>query len=315
MANVIVVGSLNMDLVTTANKIPAPGETVIGGDLRTIPGGKGANQAVAATRLGSTTTMVGHVGNDGFADELRESLSADGIDLRHVTTVDGATGVALIVVDAAGQNSIVVASGANAKMTPGDVEAAEEAIAQADVLLLQLEIPLDSIVRAAELGRRHGVPVILNPAPARPLPAALLAKVDLLIPNESETATLTGLPTTDIGQLQHAAAHLRRLGVGAVILTLGEQGALLATDKETRHFAAFPMKTVVDTTAAGDAFVGGLATALAEKRALADAICWGSATGALAVTKAGAQPSLPTRADVQSLIDVAQPTQSQGILL
>ena len=303
-ARIVVVGSLNMDLVVGAPKIPAPGETVIGGDLQTFPGGKGANQAVAAARLGAQVAMVGRVGDDAFGAQLRQTLENDGVDLAYVqTTAVTPSGVALIVVDAAGQNSIVVASGANMRLTPADVEAAAPAIRAADVLALQLESPLETVQRAAELARAHGVTVILNPAPARPLPPELLALVDVLIPNESETAALTGLPVTSVDELTAAADCLRAQGVGAVILTLGARGALLAAEGVTRRFPAFPVDQVVDTTAAGDAFVGGLATAVAEKQPLDAAIAWGNAAGALAVARAGAQPSLPTRAAVEALLN------------
>ncbi|KAA3664830.1 MAG: ribokinase [Chloroflexi bacterium] len=301
-ARVVVVGSLNMDLVTRAKTIPIPGETVIGGDLETIPGGKGANQAVAAARSGAVVSMVGHVGTDVFADRLKENLAADGIDQAFVTAVPGASGVALIVVDAAGQNSIVVAPGANAALTPTDVDEAAKAIQSANVLLLQLEIPLDAVQRAAQLAHDAGVTVILNPAPAQPLPADLLALVDILIPNESETATLTGMPTSNETELEAAAAYLRTLGVGMVILTLGKQGALFTRQNETVLIPAFQVTKVVDTTAAGDAFLGGFATAVAEAKPLHEAITIGNATGALAVTRAGAQPSLPTRKEVEALL-------------
>lgn len=306
-ARIVVVGSLNMDLVVGAPKIPAPGETVIGGDLQTFPGGKGANQAVAAARLGAQVAMVGRVGDDAFGAQLKQTLENDGVDLAYVqNTAVTPSGVALIVVDAAGQNSIVVASGANMRLTPADVEAAAPAIRAADVLVLQLESPLETVQRAAELARAHGVTVILNPAPARPLPPELLALVDVIIPNESETAALTGLPVTSADELTAAADRLRAQGVGMVILTLGARGALLATAGGVRRFPAFPVDQVVDTTAAGDAFVGGLATAVAEKQPLDAAIAWGNAAGALAVTRAGAQPSLPTRAAVEALLNATE---------
>lgn len=301
---ITVVGSLNMDLVAPAPKIPAPGETVIGGDLQTFPGGKGANQAVAAARLGAQVALVGRVGDDAFGAELRRILVADGVDVACVwETAVTPSGVALIVVDAQGQNSIVVAPGANMRLTPADVEAAAPVIQQAQALLLQLETPLETVWRAAELARAAGVAVILNPAPARPLPAELLALVDILIPNESETAALTGLPAGSAAELAAAAAHLRAQGVGAVILTLGGRGALLATGNGARHFPAFPVAQVVDTTAAGDAFVGGLATAVASGLPIETAIIWGNAAGAIAVTRAGAQPSLPTREECEKMVN------------
>jgi len=301
-ARVTVVGSLNMDLVTRTPRIPQPGETIIGDDFHTVPGGKGANQAVAAARLGAQVSMVGRVGRDAFAGPMLDNLAAAGVDHTFVTQdPEAATGVALIVVEGTGQNSIVVASGANKCLSPADVEAAEAVIAAADALLLQLESPLETVTRAAEVARSHEVMVILNPAPARPLPAALLLLVDVLVPNESETALLTGLPVCDRAEAETAAMALRRSGVGTVILTLGERGALLAQEGGADLFPAFDV-TPVDTTAAGDAFVAGFAVALAEGRTLAEAVRWGNAAGALATTKLGAQPSLPTRQDLEDLL-------------
>jgi ribokinase len=246
--------------------------------------------------------MVGRVGRDGFGEALFENLARDGIDHGFVIQdPEAATGVALIVVDDAGQNSIVVASGANMRLSPGDVEAAEAAIAGADVLLLQLESPLETVARAAQAAHAYGVPVILNPAPARPLPDALLALVDVLIPNESETALLARMPADDEAQAEAAAAALLKLGAGTVILTLGERGALLAQAGGATHVPAFRV-TPVDTTAAGDAFVGGFAVAMAEGKTHLEAARWGNAAGALATTKMGAQPSLPTRQAVERLL-------------
>lgn len=312
-SRIVVVGSINMDLVTRTNNIPIPGETVIGGDLQTIPGGKGANQAVAAARLGSDVAMVGHVGNDVFAKQLKENLGADGVNQTYVTGVEAASGVALIVVDASGQNSIVVAPGANGWLTPADVEAAADVINSADVMLLQLEIPLETVHRAAQLAHDFGVRVILNPAPAQPLPAALLKLVDVLVPNESEAAVLAGIPVDDEEGLRKAATKLQSLGVATVILTLGSRGALLAQDGKFTHFPPFAVLDVVDTTAAGDAFVGGLAAAIAGGDPVETAIPWGNAAGALAITRAGAQPSLPTRQEVMILLSQAAADQMEGI--
>lgn len=301
-AHVTVVGSLNMDLVARTPRIPQPGETIIGGDFQTVPGGKGANQAVAAARLGGEVAMVGRLGEDAFAQPLLQNLSVAGIDHTFVMQDSGAaTGVALIVVDDAGENSIVVASGANMRLSPADIDAAASSITTADVLLLQLENPLETVSRAAELACEHGVRVILNPAPARPLPANLLSLVDVLIPNETEAALLTGLPVSSEEEAAVAATALQGLGVGSVILTLGERGAFLAQGQATQLIAAFAV-TPVDTTAAGDAFVGGFAVALAEGRSMAEAVRWGNAAGALATTKLGAQPSLPSRAAVEALL-------------
>jgi ribokinase len=311
-ASIVVVGSLNMDLVIRSPHFPRPGETIIGGELHTVPGGKGANQAIAAARLGAQVSMVGRVGRDTFADPLLENLDADGID-RALVVRDGeaATGVALIVVDDNGENSIVVASGANMRLSPADVEAAEPLIAAADLLLLQLEVPLESVIRSAELARAHGAKVVLNPAPARPLPASLLWLVDVLVPNESEAALLTGLPVGTQTEAGEAAQALLASGVGTVVLTLGERGALPVRAGEMRVCPAFDVKPV-DTTAAGDAFVAGLAVALAEGQALYEAVRWGNAAGGLATTVLGAQTSLPTRQALEQFLSEARPQSPQG---
>lgn len=301
-AHVTVVGSLNMDLVVRASRIPQPGETIIGTEFRTVPGGKGANQAVAAARLGAHVSMVGRVGRDAFGEVLLANLASDGIDHAWVTRdSEAATGVALIVVDDTGENSIVVASGANARLSSLDVEAAEGAIASADVVLMQLESPLSTVTRAAQIAHARGVQLMLNPAPARPLASSLLSLVDVLIPNESEAALLTEIPVEDQAEAEVAAIRLVESGAATVILTLGERGALLARATGTTHVPAFPIAPV-DTTAAGDAFVGGLAVALAQGRTLIEAVRWGNAAGALATTKMGAQPSLPTRQTVERLL-------------
>ena len=300
--SIAVVGSLNMDLVVRAPRIPRPGETIIGGEYHTAPGGKGANQAVAAARLGGQVSMVGRMGSDAFAQSLLDGLTADGVDHSFITRdADAATGVAFIVVDGAGENSIVVASGANMRLSPADVDAAVAVLASTDVLLLQLETPLAAVTRAATAAHAHGATVVLNPAPACPLPQELLSLIDVFVPNESEAALLTRLPVGDRAEIESAAMALLELGVSTVVLTLGEQGALLVREGEKEFISAFEV-TPVDTTAAGDAFVGAFAVALAEGRALIEAVRWGNAAGALATTKLGAQPSLPARQAVEALI-------------
>jgi len=301
-ASIAVVGSLNTDLVVRSPRIPRPGETILGGELHTVPGGKGANQAVAAARLGARVSMIGRVGQDTFAAPILENLAADGIDHAFVQQ-DGefATGVALIVVDDNGENSIVVSSGANMHLSPADVEAAEAAITAADLLVLQLEVPLETVIRAAELARAHGVKVVLNPAPAQPLPASLLSMIDVLVPNETEAALLTDLPTGAQAGAAEAVEALLGSGVGTVILTLGARGALPARQGKMQIVPAFDVEPV-DTTAAGDAFVAGLSVALAEGRELYEAVRWGNAAGALAATKLGAQTSLPTRQALERLL-------------
>jgi len=301
-ASIAVVGSLNMDLVVRSPRIPRPGETILGGELYTVPGGKGANQAVAAARLGARVSMIGRIGQDAFAASLLDNLLADGIDHAFVIQdEESATGVALIVVDDNGENSIVVSSGANMRLSPADVEAAESVIAAADLLVLQLEVPLESVIRSAELAQAHGVKVVLNPAPARPLPAKLLSMVDVLVPNESEAGLLTGMPAGTQTEAARAVEALLGSGVGTVILTLGERGALPARKGEMQVVPAFDVEPV-DTTAAGDAFVAGLAVALAEGRGLYEAVRWGNAAGGLAATKLGAQTSLPTRQALERML-------------
>jgi ribokinase len=297
-----VVGSLNMDLVVRSPRIPRPGETIIGSAFHVVPGGKGANQAVAAARLGAQVAMVGRLGDDDFGHTMLDSLVAEGVDVTFVTPEPKhPTGVALITVDDTGENTIVVASGANMNLSPVQVEAAMAAIEAADVLLLQLEIPLESVIRAAELARSHGTKVILNPAPARPVPNELLALVDVLVPNESETELLAGISFDDPVGAGRAAQKLLERGVETVVLTLGAHGALLAYGDQIQHVPAFEVEPV-DTTAAGDAFLAGFAVALAEGKPLSQAVSWGNAAGALATTKLGAQPSLPTRPALEELL-------------
>lgn len=297
MGHIVVVGSVNMDLVVRAPHLPQPGETIIGSDFKTFPGGKGANQAVAAARLGGHVKMIGRVGNDAFGEELLRTLANDHVDTTFVQRdADTPSGVALITVEEAGQNTIVVASGANAKVTPDDVDRAEAAFDGASVLLLQLESPLPTVLHAIEVAKKHQVRVILNPAPSQPLNAQLLSLVDYLVPNQIELALLTQTQTIETGVHQ-----LQSLGVKHVVVTLGGDGVAVFEDKQTDRLAAHPVK-VVDTTAAGDAFVGGFAVALVEGKSTREAAEWGNAAGALAVTRAGAQPSLPTRAELERFI-------------
>jgi len=302
-ARITVVGSLNMDLVVRAPHLPVPGETIIGSDFRTIPGGKGANQAVAAARLGTQVTMIGRVGDDDFGRAQLRNLNELGVDTTHVIVDrETATGIALITLDANGQNTIVLASGANMCLTREDISVAQDVIVRSDVLVLQLESPLEVVTHAIDMAHAEGVKVILNPAPARPLPNETLAKLDYLIPNESETALLTGIEVADLDSAREATERLREKGVGTVILTLGARGAFLASVEESIHVPGYNVE-VVDTTAAGDAFVGGFAVALAEDRDPIEAVRFANAAGALAVTKLGAQPSLPTRAEVEAFLE------------
>ena len=301
-AKIAVVGSLNMDLVVRVPHMPIPGETIIGSDFRAIPGGKGANQAVAAARLGAEVAMIGRVGDDDFGRAQLRNLGELGIDATHVIVdPEAATGIALITLDASGQNSIVLASGANMRLTKEDINTARGIILQSDVLVLQLESPLAAVAYAIDMAHAKGVEVILNPAPAQPLAKETLAKVDYLIPNESETALLTGIEVADMDSAKVAAERLRGEGVGVVILTLGDRGAFLVSATESVHIPGYEV-AVVDTTAAGDAFVGGFAVALAQGQNLVEAVRYANAAGALAVTRLGAQPSLPTRREVEEFM-------------
>ncbi|MHC8334602.1 ribokinase [Pseudomonas sp. LB3P25] len=299
-AKVVVIGSLNMDLVTRAPRLPRGGETLIGESFATVSGGKGANQAVAAARLGAQVSMVGCVGSDAYGEELRGALLAEQIDCQAVSTVDDSSGVALIVVDDNSQNAIVIVAGANGALTPAVIDRFDAVLQAADVIICQLEVPDATVGHALKRGRELGKTVILNPAPAsRPLPADWYASIDYLIPNESEASALSGLPVDSLTSAETAATRLIAMGAGKVIITLGAQGSLFANGKSFEHFPA-PKVKAVDTTAAGDTFVGGFAAALAAGKSEADAIRFGQVAAALSVTRAGAQPSIPTLSDVQA---------------
>jgi ribokinase len=290
---VLVVGSLNMDLVARAPRLPSPGETIAGHGFATVPGGKGANQAVASARLGARTAMIGCVGDDAFGERLRAGLEADGIDCAGVRRVPGASsGVAVIVVDDGGQNGIVVVPGANGLLVPADVDARAEDLAAAGAVALQLDVPLATVEHTARRARALGRTVVLNPAPVRPLPPGLLANADILVPNELEVAALVGAPVRTVEDAIAAGRRLRADGAGTVLVTLGAAGVVEVGPGEARHHAA-PRVEAVDTTAAGDTFIGGLCAALVRGRPLADAIAFAQAAAAISVTRAGAQPSIP----------------------
>ncbi|SDB02658.1 ribokinase [Pseudomonas sp. NFACC23-1] len=299
-AKVVVIGSLNMDLVTRAPRLPRGGETLIGESFSTIPGGKGANQAVAAARLGAEVSMVGCVGNDAYGEQLRGGLLAEGIDCQAVSVVEGASGVALIVVDDNSQNAIVIVAGANGALTAEVLDSVDEVLQSADVIICQLEVPDATVGHALKRARELGKIVILNPAPAsHTLPADWYACIDYLVPNESEAAVLSGLAVDSLETAEAAAAHLIAAGAGKVIVTLGAQGLMFANGASFEHFPA-PRVKAVDTTAAGDTFVGGFAAALASGKSEVDAIRFGQAAAALSVTRPGAQPSIPTLLEVQA---------------
>jgi ribokinase len=293
---IIVAGSLNMDLVVRSPRHPKPGETLLGGDFHTFPGGKGANQAVAAARVGAMTSMIGRVGKDAFGDALLGNLRQNGVETKHVTQEGNASGVALITVSDDGQNTIVVAQGANALLSTEDIDRAIELFTPGSVLLTQLEVPIATITHAVEVAKAHGVTVVLNPAPAQSLDKSLLAMADYLVPNQHELALLTGEDDVDAG-----VEALRSLGVRSVLVTLGGEGSLLVSETTRLQTPAYRVKAV-DTTAAGDAFVGAFGAALAAGNSTSEAVRWGTAAGAIAVTRTGAQPSLPTRAEVEALL-------------
>ncbi|WP_043199737.1 ribokinase [Pseudomonas putida] len=298
-AKVVVVGSLNMDLVARAQRLPRAGETLPGESFFTVPGGKGANQAVAVARLGGSVAMIGNVGDDDYGRQLHRALYVEGIDCQGVSTCPGmSSGVALITVDAASQNCIVIIPGGNGLLTPQSVQRFDALLQAAEVVICQLEVPADTVAwtlaRAHELGKQ----VILNPAPATgPLPADWFARIDYLTPNESEAEALTGVAVTDQDSARRAGERLLQLGAGKVIITLGAQGALLVTANGHQHFPA-PVVQPLDTTAAGDTFIGGFAAGLVRGLEEGEAIAFGQRAAALSVTRAGAQPSIPYLAEL-----------------
>lgn len=298
-AKIVIVGSFNTDLTTYMERMPRPGETVSGRKFVTGPGGKGSNQAVAAARLDADVTFVGRVGRDVFADIALNTWRQEGINIDFVVQdPEHATGVAPIFVDDAGENMIVVALGANLAIARADVDAAADVIAQADILMTQLEINYDMVDYALRIAKSKGVRTILNPAPAGELPAETIALADYLTPNETELEVLSGMPGASP---QDAARSLLTTAAQTVIVTLGGNGAMYVQKDRAEHIPGFEVD-VVDTTGAGDAFNGGLAVALAENKSLEDAIRFANATAALCVTKPGTAPSMPPRADVERLL-------------
>ncbi|NER37056.1 MAG: ribokinase [Oscillatoria sp. SIO1A7] len=326
--SIIVFGSINMDLVAKTHRLPQPGETFIGQEFFTAPGGKGANQAVAAARLGIPTYMVGRVGSDSFGQELLASLQTAGVNANYVFTDKAiSSGVAIIAVDDRGENTIIIIPGANGRMGESDLERLQDLLPEADVLLLQLEIPLDALQAAARAARQAGVTVILDPAPARfDLPEELYSLVDIITPNEIEAAQLTGLAVDSPETASQAAAELLRRGVGTAIIKLGDRGVVYATAEDRgktladkniqlkdnlsvpinpyQFLPAFSVEAV-DTVAAGDAFNGAMAAALASGKSIGEAVVWGAAAGALCATKPGAQPSMPDRATFDNFLSTS----------
>jgi len=293
-AKVVVVGSSNMDLVVKSSRIPVVGETILGGDFIMVPGGKGANQAVAAAKLGARVCFVAKLGDDLFGRQSLDNFKKEGLDTTHVTlSAEAPSGVALIMVDDAGNNVIVVAPGANGRLSAEDVKKAESDIASSGAVVAQLEVPLDTVAFAGQLAHVAGVPFVLDPAPARRLPAELLKIVDVLTPNETEAQILTGIEVHDEPSARAAAEKLLDSGVKTVILTMGAQGFLLM-DRDKVEFVTARQVDAVDSTAAGDAFTGSLAVGMAQGKSISEAALLANHVAALSVTRMGAQPSMPT---------------------
>ncbi|MBO9514948.1 MAG: ribokinase [Variovorax sp.] len=305
-AEIAVFGSLNMDLVVRVPRVPEAGETLHAHAFMTNPGGKGANQAVACARQGARVAMVGRVGSDAFGQALTASLEADAIETAHVATAPASTGVALIMVDDSGQNRISLIAGANAFVGAEDLARLADDLAAARMLLLQLEVPMDAVLQAATLAHAKGCRVVLNPAPAQALPESLWDLLDLLVLNETEAALLSGLAVDDIAGAARAAEALRRRGPAQVILTLGSEGVVACDAAGCRHFAALKVDAI-DTTAAGDTFIGALCAALARGESMDAGIALGIQAAALCVTRAGAQASIPHRHELQALATAERP--------
>lgn len=299
---VLVFGSINMDLVARTPRLPERGETLIGHSFETVPGGKGANQAVAVARLGVPVEMLGRVGQDSFGESLLQGLRADGVGCDRIYQDSTSSGIAIIAVEDSGENHIIVVAGANGRVGDTELGHLKERVLDARVLLLQLEVPIDVVVEAAAIAHQAGVTVILDPAPApQQLPDALYPHVNIITPNQGEAERLVGFPVKDWDSATEAAQVLLKRGVGTALIKLGPLGALCVTSQEQFQVPPFPVEAV-DTVAAGDAFNGGLAAALAEGRSLQEATRQAAAVAALSVTKAGAQPSLPNRAELNRFL-------------
>lgn len=306
---VCVVGSLSYDLVMQVSRRPQKGETIIGQSFNTFVGGKGNNQALAAARSGARVCMIGKVGKDSFGDLIKSKLEESGVCSKYLFRDDElSTGIADILIDGDGDNSICIAPQANARLSAGDIDSAKEAIANCKYMLLQLEIPMATVVHAAGLGKKLGLTVILNPAPAPAegaLPESLYELVDIIVPNQSEAEILSGVKVLDMASGIEAARALIEKGFKTVILTMGEMGALLLEKDGTAHMTPAFEVEVKDTTAAGDAFCGALASALSEGESLPESIMYACAAGALATTKLGAEPSLPASSELIVFIEAS----------
>ncbi|WP_339191117.1 ribokinase [Paenibacillus sp. FSL P2-0121] len=300
--DIVVIGSLNMDMVVRTNRSPDAGETLIGQAFALSPGGKGANQAVAAARLGAEVSMIGRVGKDTFGSEMLEIIRNEGIHIEHISVSEHeATGVASIVIEEDGENRIIVVPGANIELTVEDIQALEAVISQAKIIVLQLEMDLAMSEQAIAIAHRKGIPVILNPAPARVLKDEMLAQVSYLTPNETEAGILSGMTVDSAETAEQAARILLQKGVQNVIVTLGSKGALIVNAEGAKAVPGFPIKAV-DTVAAGDSFNGALAQQLVLGKTLEEAVSFANAVGALAVGKEGAIPSLPQLSEVEQFL-------------
>ena len=300
--SILVIGSSNTDLVVHAKSLPKPGETVLGRDFQVNAGGKGANQAVAAARLTDGVVFCCKVGADSYGRQAKALFTQEGLDTRYVlSTAEAASGVALISVDDEGENCIVVASGANSLLRPEDIDRIEN-IGQYDIILIQLETPLETVEHVAALARKNGCRLILNPAPARPLPTSILSATDIITPNETEAEIITGIRVKDESTAAMAADSMKRMGVKNVIITLGSQGAYVSNGGFSGIVPSFKVKSV-DTTAAGDVFNGALAVALSEGKAPKEAVEFAAAAASISVTRHGAQPSAPYRKEVEEKLN------------
>ena len=299
MKNICVIGSLNMDLVVNVDAMPKPGQTIIGSNFKEVPGGKGANQAVAMARLNGNVTMIGKVGEDGFGQTLINSLKNDKVDTTYIQTTKGSTGVALITVDKNAQNSIVVSPGANFEVKEEDIDNNIKAIENSDIVVLQLETPLNTIKYALNKAKELNKYTILNPAPAVKLDDEIIKNVDLLTPNETELEIISGVSIETEEDIQKAAQIMIEKGVKELIVTLGSKGSLYINKEKSMFKKAYKVEAV-DTTAAGDSYTGALAVALSQDKGIEDAMDFASKVGALSVLKEGAQSSLPTLEDVKN---------------
>lgn len=303
---IVVIGGANVDMVATAPRLPKPGETVIGTNFTIACGGKGANQAVAAARLGASVSFIGRIGNDMFGEMLERSLREAGVDTTFLGRDENShTGVAQIYVAQDGENCIIVVLGANERVSEKDIEKAEERIKDSHCLVFQLEVPRGAVIKAAEIANKHGVMVVSNLAPAQEFAHELLSMCDVVTVNETEAAQMTGIAIGDLSDAMRGTETLLSMGARAVVLTMGREGAIAADESGVEHIPAFKVESI-DATAAGDAFTAALAVRLCEGASLREAVMFANAAGALATTKLGAQPSLPYRSEVEELLSSAQ---------